>query len=431
MDFSQKKNIHELIRSLILVVLLVTPFVFIPLGYYNDYFYGPKVMFYQGVVGIFLILVLVYRKETLKKVSIDFIYAFLLLYGVALVISTIFAMNPKQAIVGSPKRVEGLSTIITYMMLFVMARHAKMIKRKHIVWILIVGSIISTYGILQSFSIDPFPRDFIRENWIRAFSTIGNPNFLGSYLVLLLPLATDTFIRLKKKWALGVYALLLYTLLATMTRGAWVGAGLSHALYFIILAANKKVDVKAWLFFVVVSVGVLLVYSGLNSGFITRLLSISQDVTNIIDQDNLDHVGSSRMFIWIRGVYLVQARPLFGYGLENVGIAFLEFYKEDIVSHFNRVVIPDKAHNEYLHVALTTGLFGLMSYLMFIILIIKHATKHLWDHPLQLMVVISIIGYLIQAFFNISVVSVAYVFWIFLGLASNNHIKKDDNTTKL
>lgn len=31
----------------------------------------------------------------------------------------------------------------------------------------------------------------------------------------------------------------------------------------------------------------------------------------------------------------------------------------------------------------------------------------------------SVIGYLVQAFFNISVVSVAYVYWIALGMLSN------------
>jgi len=32
----------------------------------------------------------------------------------------------------------------------------------------------------------------------------------------------------------------------------------------------------------------------------------------------------------------------------------------------------------------------------------------------------AILGYLVQAFFNISVVSVAYVFWVFLGLLAGD-----------
>ncbi len=429
MKFDPAKPFNQVIQTLILIVLFVTPFVYLPLGFYSDYFYAPKVLFYQGVVVIFIILLLFHRKEIRKTFKLDMINVFLIMYFSFLIISTVFAMDVFVAITGNPRRVEGLSTMTIYFMLFIMARNSAMLTKKHMFVLLMIGAIISIYGILQTFGVDPFPRDYIRHNWTRAFSTIGNPNFLGSYLVLLLPFATDFFVRHKHKWALLLYAILFYTLLATMTRGAWVGAGLSHALYFLLLVKNKQFNKRRFTQYVVVTVIVLLTYNGLtDNGFLARLLSIQQDVNNLIGNEGIEHLGSSRMFIWLRGLELVKARPLFGYGLENVGNAFLEFYRTDILDHFNRIVIPDKAHNEYLHIALTTGVFGLISYLLFLVAIIKKSMTKLYDSELQLALFVAIIGYLIQAFFNISVVSVAYVFWIFLGLSVNEFVKEEGRT---
>jgi len=69
-----------------------------------------------------------------------------------------------------------------------------------------------------------------------------------------------------------------------------------------------------------------------------------------------------------------------------------------------------------------------LSYLSFLFAIIRVNVRKLFDNEVQLALFIAIIGYLIQAFFNISVVSVAYVFWIFLGLSVNYLSKEDDRT---
>ena len=63
---------------------------------------------------------------------------------------------------------------------------------------------------------------------------MGNPNFLGSYLVLLIPIAMHLFIVKSKKYASAIFCALLYCLLCTMTRGAWLGRSPQwlHILFF-------------------------------------------------------------------------------------------------------------------------------------------------------------------------------------------------------
>lgn len=421
-------DISKFIRNLVLIILYVTPFVFIPIGLYNDYFYEPKLLFYQLIVSVFLFALLIHRKVFVKKLKFDNIDKVLLIFLISLIVSTIFALDPKLAILGSPRRVEGLNAMLTYLILFMMARHMAPLKKKHIKTILVLSLIIVLYGILQTHGLDPFSRDFIRQDWKIAFSTIGNPNFLGSFIVLLLPFATDYYIRFKDKWALLIYGILFYGLLATMTRGTWIGGFFAILIYLGILYFKKQLDYRRLLIFVAVNLLVVFLFVGVSGdAFLLRLLSIQKDMSKLIENEAIEEVGSSRMFIWIRAVELFKMRPFFGYGLENVGNAFLKFYRQDILDYFNYLIVPDKAHNEYLHYALVGGLFTLITYLSLITLIIKSNLKRAFKSSYGLPLMISIVGYLIQATFNISVVSVAYIFWIFLGW-SVNHAETDNDS---
>jgi hypothetical protein len=422
------KDLKKIAQKCLLAVLLITPFVFVPIGEFNDFFYMPKVAYYTVIVSVFILFALFNLKQAVSLVSKDTINLLLGLFGLLLVISTLFAMDVELALSGSFRRVEGLSTMLTYLVLFLIARIAYPLKQKHFNYLLIVASVIALYGILQTFGIDPFPRDYIRGSWSRAFSTLGNPNFLGSYLVLMLPFATDQYMRCSKRWALIVYGVLLYALLATMTRGAWIGAGLSHLMYAGILLFNNKLDKKRAFIFIGITVGVFVFYNFLSSGlFLSRFLSIGKDVASITDKDLMNQAGSSRLFIWIYVGKIILRYPLLGVGLENLGNAFQAFYSQDIINHFGYMVIPDKAHNEYLHIAVTSGLFSLGVYVTLLGSVLRKMTSDLLNHPKRLALFSASVGYAIQAFFNISVVSVAYVFWIFLGLlATTNKTEKKE-----
>lgn len=404
------KDLRQVAQRCLHAVLLITPFIFVPIGEFNDFFYMPKVIFYTLIVSVFILIALFNLKQFVSLIHKDKINILLFAFVFLLILSTLFAMDVELALSGSFRRVEGLSTLLTYFALFIMARISYPLQTKHFKYLLIVASVIALYGIAQTFNIDPFPRDFIRGEWSRAFSTIGNPNFLGSYLVLVLPFATDQYIRHNKRWGLIVYVILIYALLSTMTRGAWIGAGVSHLIYAGILIANHKLNTKRAIIFISVTLGVFLLYNGITSGtFLARFLSIGKDVAAITDES----AGSSRMFIWIYVSKIIVMHPLLGVGIENLGVAFQALYTQDIINHFGYMVIPDKAHNEYLHIAATSGVFALGVYVTLLANILKKGTKQLLSHPTRIALFFAVIGYAIQAFFNISVVSVAYVFWIF------------------
>jgi putative inorganic carbon (HCO3(-)) transporter len=93
-------------------------------------------------------------------------------------------------------------------------------------------------------------------------------------------------------------------------------------------------------------------------------------------------------------------------------------------SVMGRLMTIDKAHNEYLNIAVSAGIPSLIAYLTLVFVVLKNSVSK--EKNLLLAV---IIAYLVQAFFNISVVSVAFLFWILLGrlvpYASKSFIEAD------
>lgn len=419
---------YNIIQGLIIIALAVVPIVFFPVGQ-DNFFTLPKLLVLRLIVIAYLFWIFKNRNRLENVISTDWINRLLLLYFAWLVFSTFFSIDISQSILGNPYRSEGLSTLLVYFVIFQIARQQGTISKTNIKWMLITGCIVVIYGILQSYGLEFFPRDYIRQNWVTAFSTIGNPNFLGTYIVLLLPFAVHLYIIEKKKIGLFVYIILFFGLLSTMTRGTWIGAFVSVLIYFGIIFIKKaqfEIRIKDVFMFIISTVLCLIVFDVSNSGSLfLRILSITIDFGKFISGgDDLFTAGSYRMFIWLKVLEMIKLRPLFGFGLENLHMVFDQYFMNDMIKVIGSPLIIDRAHNEYLHIAVSSGIPALLFYLSFIYIVIRKGMSKLLELPYTIPLLVSVLGYLVQAFFNISVVAVAYVFWIFLGfLASGKSIE--------
>ncbi len=114
----------------------------------------------------------------------------------------------------------------------------------------IAGAIAAGYGILQYFRIEWIWPKVLNPYGNRAVSTFGNPNFISSYLVILLPLVAAYFLKAKtltRRLFYGFIFLLYAGLLtSSLTRSSWAGAvvALSFLLFFkeyrMKIAASKR-----------------------------------------------------------------------------------------------------------------------------------------------------------------------------------------------
>ena len=136
------------------------------------------------------------------------------------------------------------------------------------------------------------------------------------------------------------------------------------------------------------------------------------EVTQIAKGNLNDEFGSNRMALWKRTIKVVPKYLIHGVGIDNFANVL---DGKPIVYSKN---IYDKAHNEYLQILVTTGIFSLISYLCLHFLILKEGIKETIKNK-EIYYILPVIGYIVQAQFNISVIEVAPLFYIALGLVIN------------
>lgn len=412
------KLIDRVVKYTIFGIVLFVPFMFTPFSELYDFFYYPKYMSLVIITVFLLISVLLNFKQITRLFKFDLINKLLLIYFLFITLSLFFSLDPLLSIQGRPLRYDGYTTQLIYIILFLFARTIKSIDKRFIYAVSFVTTLLSLYGMIQYLGLDPFPRDLIRLNWTSAFSTFGNQNFFGSFLVLQIPFNLYIIAVYKNKWAYIPYGISLVALLMTSTRSAWIGFIVSFIL-ILILTYKQNNQYKQIIIFSIVIVVLFNLFD--NNQLLNRFMTILSDLkilssTSYTENPKaIEQVGSVRMFIWIRVIELIKMRPLFGFGIENLAIAFEKYYYNDIISINGSYAIIDKAHNDFLHIAVSSGIISLISYLTFVLTILISSFKRI-SKDLNIVFISSIIGYLACLFFNISVVSVTYIFWIYLGL---------------
>lgn len=201
----------------------------------------------------------------------------------------------------------------------------------------------------------------------------------------------------------------------------------------------------------------------LDKGDIHLLFDLKQDGISLMDNkgkvvelkpveswgfEGKELLGSSRGYIWSRSIPLLKNTILFGYGPDTFAAYFPQndIFGKMYAYYGDMWQVVDKPHNLYLQIALNTGIISLLAFLilmgLYILKSIRIYIKSTYDDFISqagVAVFAAIIGYLGAAFFNDSVVSVAPVFWVLLGLgvsinsiiSSQNSMKRQKPQTKL
>ena len=298
-------------------------------------------------------------------------------------------------------------------------------------YLFISASILSVYGLLQFYGLDFIKRGPIRENWHRAFATFGNPNFAASYIAIVLSLSLVLYIYSQKKQQLykyGFFSSLFFAfLVATSTRSALVGFLVSIPIFVLYSYDFLRKNLKRLIIIVLIFIIILGIIDFHQELYYTkRVISLFVEVKTLTDveQGQADiNVGSGRLAIYRYSFPLLFKNPIFGSGPDTFDIVFPHI-KYSMSRNSEKFIIVDKAHNEYLQIGITLGLPALFFYLLLLANIYKNgfkALQRLKDGARELNVYhtalfMAVVTYTVTALFNISVVSVAPIFWAVLGL---------------
>ena len=357
-------------------------------------------------------------------------------------ISTIFIvciLSPYKliAFIGNKERNEGFITLFVYVTLFIVSSNYLKVTQKSIDLILIVGSIHALYGILQFFHIDPVQKWALGGIGMDdSIGFLGNRMYFSAYIILFLVLSTCMFIfKGKKKYFISTIILFL-CLLCTLTRSGWLAYGITLivGLLFIIKRKNclkRALILTICLLFSIISLNII--SNGRVVGRInhtigevnglkentkaTSTIENKEESNNKISDNSISASLNSRKGILILHWKAFLDKPFLGTGPDTFNNRLIDEYFEEYIDNLEKTGEgADKAHNEYLEYASSCGIFTLLSYLMLLVVIIIGLLKKRKEDKYKIILLV-ILGYLVQAFFNMSLVGVAPLFWILLGYA--------------
>lgn len=386
----------DICYMLLCLLILVYPFIVIPSGY--GYFYMPRYVFLLVISVLGIPLLYREKKQLLSKFNL-----LIIIFILFMIISTVNSYDTLTAWFGlQDTRFTGVSTYIFCIVIYLLAIINE--KTENLFnYMISACAIVSIIAIMQHFGLNIVPHESYRDRF-PPYGTIGQHNFLATYTVFILPASILYFLKSKKTYWLICSVLIFSGLLVSTTRGGWLAFIITYLIIIDYCFKHKELIKPLVKISIIFFIATCFLFSTKNGLLFKRAGTIPD---NIISGVNLeDCAGSNRMYIWKKVIELVPQYWTFGIGPDNLIYAGIRLGSSTV----------DKAHNIYLEMLITMGVFTLVSYLVFLGLILKNCIR---EH--KFLYFIMIFTYLIQGFFNIDTIMVMPIFWIVLGLSQNKH----------
>lgn len=435
-------------------------FFLVPLVFYSDSFelfeYN-KMMLTYGltiiIITTWILKMIAAQKLILKKTPLDLP---ILLFLISQILSTIFSIDRHTSIWGYYTRSNGglLSTICYILLYYAFVSNFNNFKKQVLTMLKFsIASvfIISIWGILEhfgySFSCLIMRGDFSDGCWVqdvqaRVFATLGQPNWMAALLEMIIFPTIYFFLRAKNWLWKAVYLLaaianyLGFTF--TYSRGAMLGllGGLVVflVLYFWILFREKGSSKFLMPQFLALLIGSfilinLLFGSALTDFKLLNAVAVPNRPAIISGNSQLENGGTEsgriRLIVWRGALDIFMHYPLLGSGVETFAYSYYNFRPaaHNMTSEWD--FLYNKAHNEYLNYLSTTGIVGFITYMAIILgflyclmliifrLKLKDSLEEQDIRLFDLAILTGYLSYLIQNFFQFSVVPIATLFFLF------------------
>ena len=238
----------------------------------------------------------------------------------------------------------------------------------------------------------------------RMTAAMKYPNDFGAYLALTgmlgMGIAIAEWSEGRRRRALAASAVVLLTivgLIATFSRGAWLGLAVAVLVASLLYRTRMAIPCL---------VGAGLAVALLPPIYLDRLTSILSI-----------HPGSAseeRLLIWESALRMIKEHPWLGFGLNTYNATFPTFKSPEIWG-------TPYAHNCYLQLTVELGLIGLALFTWLLLAILKQGWRpHLrpgWERAASLSLVAAVAGYMTQSATDTNWYSLplAVMWWLAIG----------------
>lgn len=345
------------ILKFLLIFVFFQSIVFNPWG--EEVFILSKFLFSFLVIFIAFLLFLLKKTEEEKiffKVSLLDIPV--LIYFISLVISTVFSVHTTTSM---KEFLLNLNYIVYY---FIAVNYLKGVDeiKKILYFIFSVSFLISIYSILQKLKIDFFL--WSQPVYLRPASTLGNPNFLAAYLCIVLPLMVSRIVLKEERFSrvfihFLISAVVFSSLLLTYTRGGWLSFAIS--IFLLVYLKRNSIDRKKFLTSILFF---LIIFYFLN--YFERIPIENREFNLFERATSVSDSVFVRLNLWKDSLFLFRKYFFIGSGLNTYPLVYPEFRNVEILRIQAITALPEDAHNYFLQTAVTSGIFGFLSYLFLI-----------------------------------------------------------------
>lgn len=410
----------------------------------------------------------------------------LALFLLSQIISTIFSIDPHVSLWGYYSRFNGglFSTISYIFLYYAFATNLipgkddhehehdtrfKPVSFRMLGVSLLAGLAVTLWGLPSHYGLDPtclmFRGTLDTSCWteqfqptIRIFSTLGQPNWMGTLLAALIPLSLGFGIfkllaNPKKITQPALYLALTFlffiSLLFTLSQSSFLGAVLGLVVFFVLLfikhgkefktERQKNTVFKYIILAIIIIAGTAFIngtpIESLNkfatlSGISRSLQSSNQAPKAAVNKSsegiegtaNLQiggtQSGNIRLIVWQGALELFKRHPIIGTGVETYAYAYygVKPLAHNLTTEWD--YLYNKAHNEYLNYLATTGILGLGSYLLIIAFFFYFGLKYLLKKDTKYFsigagIMGGYVAILVSNFFGFSVVPVNLLFFMF------------------
>jgi len=402
-------------------------FLLVPWAFWKDTseLFEMNKMWLTWIIAIFIgmawiIKMILQKKISFRRTPLDIPIALFLSFQI---ISTIFSMDTHVSFWGYYSRFNGgLLSTFTYIFLYYaflgnFQTNAVTMVKRILSLSLISGLVVALWGLPSHFGYDPtclvfrgtfdvscWTGDFIPK--VRIFSSLGQADWLGAYLAILLPISLTYIVLNQKLWlTIPLTALFYLDLLYTRSRSGFVGIWIALIFFAVAYFWSQRKRIKSFLsidtiksplslsilslllitFFIGTPIAQLDVFTfgGISQHFqsvqapkISTKSTASPTPTPAPVYSGGTESGDIRAFVWTGAINTWKSSPIFGTGVETFAFDYYKFKPagQNMTSEWD--YLYNKAHNEYLNYLATTGIVGLGTYLSMIFIFLWLFVKY-------------------------------------------------------
>ncbi len=398
-----QKYIKAIIYCILTLPIVLTPFTIFP------HHFGKVMIFLLAVgVGVIALLIQIWRTKQYPSFNNPLTMA-LVVWLLVMTIASLLGENFYRSLGGVYFRNTGLVLWVALFGFFILLNYIFTDKagwRKMLMYFAGIGGVVGAVGVVQRF-VTVWPGLIDQSG--RIASTIGNPIFLGAYLLFIFFIALYLFItalspKEKLIW-IGVVVVTLLGLYFTESAGTFVGLIAGAAMMVAILIARSK---KPKLIFGTVIVVVLMVLGGMVFLKYKTILLKSPIGFLLTPLDRVSLVSAqsgtakTRLMAWGVGWQGIKARPILGWGMGNFETVADRYYNPKFLEVSFAETVWDTPHNLFIQIAAEDGVVGLLAFLAVIVCayVMLYKNKQ-YSVPEKAILAGGLAAYLVQASFGV------------------------------